>query len=110
MAASDTGASRARALARPAAARGAAVGLHLTNAILQCTMNCSISFGSTLRRRKTEGFDVSKTNKNHLKPEPDKIYEIKRRKCLMCRDSFDSTWPGERICPRCKSSGSWRAA
>ena len=53
---------------------------------------------------------MSKKNKNHLKPEPDKTYEPKVRKCLMCREVFTSTWPGERICSRCKSSGAWRAA
>ncbi|MBJ26903.1 MAG: hypothetical protein CL567_04505 [Alphaproteobacteria bacterium] len=34
--------------------------------------------------------------------------EIKERKCLKCREVFPSQWAGERICKRCKSSGSWR--
>lgn len=34
--------------------------------------------------------------------------EIKERKCLKCREIFPSQWAGERICKRCKSSGSWR--
>jgi len=26
----------------------------------------------------------------------------------MCRDRFESSWPGERICKRCKSTAAWR--
>lgn len=33
---------------------------------------------------------------------------VKERKCLKCREPFPSEWAGERICKRCKSSGSWR--
>lgn len=32
----------------------------------------------------------------------------KTRKCLVCRDDFDSAWSGERICRRCKGRGDWR--
>lgn len=32
----------------------------------------------------------------------------KFRRCLMCRDSFESSWAGERICKRCKSTAAWR--
>jgi hypothetical protein len=32
----------------------------------------------------------------------------KRRACLCCSGAFDSAWAGERICPRCKTSASWR--
>lgn len=35
--------------------------------------------------------------------------EEKTRVCLMCRTSFPSTWAGERICRRCKSSARWRS-
>lgn len=30
------------------------------------------------------------------------------RQCLRCRSSFPSTWVGERICTRCKTSSAWR--
>ena len=32
----------------------------------------------------------------------------KVRSCLLCQDDFVSSWPGERICKRCRSSSSWR--
>ena len=32
------------------------------------------------------------------------------RKCLMCSQSFDSEWSGERVCKRCKSTDSWRTS
>ncbi len=32
----------------------------------------------------------------------------KMRNCLACRRPFESAWAGERICPKCKSSSSWR--
>ena len=53
---------------------------------------------------------VSKSKENNQKPQPDKVYEVKVRKCLMCRDSFESAWPGERVCPKCKQTNLWRAA
>ncbi|MCE2510200.1 MAG: hypothetical protein J4G10_04400 [Alphaproteobacteria bacterium] len=34
--------------------------------------------------------------------------EPKERTCLMCAESFESTWAGERICTRCKSRVGWR--
>jgi len=37
------------------------------------------------------------------KPEPLRTYEAKARRCLMCREPFTSSWPGERVCPRCKT-------
>ncbi|MDX1709915.1 MAG: hypothetical protein R3316_02110 [Rhodovibrionaceae bacterium] len=33
----------------------------------------------------------------------------KTRKCLRCRERFESEWAGERICPRCKSSQAWKS-
>ena len=50
---------------------------------------------------------MSSSEKNS-KPEPDRQYESKARKCLRCRDEFTSAWPGERICRTCKSSSAWR--
>jgi len=32
----------------------------------------------------------------------------KRRSCLCCSGTFESGWAGERICPRCKTSATWR--
>lgn len=45
-----------------------------------------------------------------MKPEPERVYEVKMRNCLRCQDTFESSWPGERVCKRCKSSDSWRNA
>ncbi|MDQ7250826.1 hypothetical protein [Dongia sedimenti] len=36
------------------------------------------------------------------------IARRKPRACLCCAAPFDSAWAGERICPRCKASASWR--
>lgn len=44
------------------------------------------------------------------KPHSFRAYDEKMRNCLMCRDPFMSTWPGERICARCKKSAAWRNA
>jgi hypothetical protein len=41
------------------------------------------------------------------KPKPLHTYEEKPRRCLKCRESFTSSWPGERVCPRCKTSKIW---
>ncbi len=32
----------------------------------------------------------------------------KLRRCLLCGEDFPSTWAGERICRRCRSSNTWR--
>jgi hypothetical protein len=56
-----------------------------------------------------EAIMASSSEKNQ-KPGPDKVYEVKKRKCLMCRDNFKSAWPGERVCQKCKSTNLWRAA
>ncbi len=42
------------------------------------------------------------------KPEPEGSYEAKSRLCLNCRKPFVSTWPGNRVCQRCKSEPNWR--
>ena len=39
---------------------------------------------------------------------PQREYETKTRKCLMCRDEFSSRHPGERICASCKGTAAWR--
>ncbi len=47
-------------------------------------------------------------HKGRLKPKPLRKYEPKRRNCLLCHEPFMSDWPGQRICPRCKSLVEWR--
>ncbi|NIA70756.1 hypothetical protein HBA54_19330 [Pelagibius litoralis] len=42
------------------------------------------------------------------KPEVTHPQDAVIRSCLKCRDHFESTWPGERICKRCKSTAAWR--
>ena len=42
------------------------------------------------------------------KPRSETPPQTKTRNCLMCNDVFLSTWPGERICKRCKSTVVWR--
>ena len=42
------------------------------------------------------------------KPEPLHSYEAKPRLCLKCLKPFVSTWPGNRVCQRCKSQSNWR--
>jgi predicted RNA-binding Zn-ribbon protein involved in translation (DUF1610 family) len=35
--------------------------------------------------------------------------DTKVRNCLSCLNPFSSAWAGERICPRCKNTTSWRS-
>ncbi len=35
--------------------------------------------------------------------------EPRLRLCLKCSTEFESSWAGERICKRCKASGTWRS-
>ena len=46
---------------------------------------------------------------SYKKPVPDGDIDPKVRNCLACRRPFKSAWAGERICPKCKSSRSWRS-
>jgi hypothetical protein len=46
-------------------------------------------------------------SETHKKPESDREHNAKTRKCLMCRQSFSSTWSGERVCPQCKQTQAW---
>ena len=39
---------------------------------------------------------------------PERTYIAETRRCLNCRERFESSWPGERICRRCKARDSWR--
>lgn len=36
--------------------------------------------------------------------------EQKTRKCLLCREPFPSSWAGERVCKKCKSTSTWRSS
>jgi hypothetical protein len=31
-----------------------------------------------------------------------------KRRCLMCKDMFERAWSGERVCKRCRGSGTWK--
>ncbi len=42
------------------------------------------------------------------KPESDRVYVAKARKCLMCSSEFMSSWPGERVCKSCKETAAWK--
>ncbi len=34
---------------------------------------------------------------------------VKERKCLRCREPFQSHWSGERVCTRCKGTTAWKS-
>ncbi len=53
---------------------------------------------------------MSESFLKNRKPKPERVYEAKTRLCLMCRNSFVSEWPGERVCRDCKSRAKWREA
>jgi hypothetical protein len=38
----------------------------------------------------------------------DRIPHRKKRTCLSCNTAFESEWAGERVCPRCKTTATWR--
>ncbi len=42
------------------------------------------------------------------KSTPERTYIAKTRRCLKCRELFESNWAGERICRRYKGRNSWR--
>jgi hypothetical protein len=33
----------------------------------------------------------------------------KFRKCLTCREDFQSEWAGQRVCTKCKKKAKWRS-
>ena len=41
--------------------------------------------------------------------EADSNLEPKARRCLMCSETFESDWAGERVCKRCKATAAWRS-
>lgn len=43
------------------------------------------------------------------KPAPVESPDAKMRICLSCQNPFNSSWAGERICPKCKNSAAWRS-
>jgi hypothetical protein len=42
-------------------------------------------------------------------PEPERVYEPKRRSCLSCGRGFKSEWPGHRVCGTCKRREVWQS-
>ena len=45
----------------------------------------------------------------HSKPAPTPVPGARKaRRCLMCRNPFESEWVGERVCRRCKDTSAWR--
>ncbi len=44
------------------------------------------------------------TGYKHSKPKTERVQVAKTRRGLKCREEFESSWSGERICKRCKSS------
>jgi len=68
------------------------------------------AFCRTPATRSSRKRNVEKTmsdSSQNKKPESDRTYEPKPRKCLMCRKEFHSSWPGERVCKRCKETAAW---
>jgi hypothetical protein len=55
-------------------------------------------------RAKKISADRSKTVS---RPKPERTFEAKRRPCLMCRQEFQSEWPGHRVCGGCKQTEAW---
>jgi hypothetical protein len=43
------------------------------------------------------------------RPDPPAHHVAARRLCFMCRQTFDSSWQGERICPECKNGEGFAA-
>ncbi len=35
-------------------------------------------------------------------------HQEKIRRCLCCGEDFNSSWAGERVCKKCRSSARWR--
>jgi len=53
------------------------------------------------------GGSMASRSEMNKKPVSDKLVP-KRRKCLMCLDDFQSNHIGERVCPDCKGTSTWR--
>lgn len=51
---------------------------------------------------------MSEDAKDRKKPIADHAESPKKRMCLMCSESFQSTHSGERICQSCKGTAAWR--
>lgn len=52
---------------------------------------------------------MQKKNKNQDRPENAPGAQTRTRRCLMCGQSFQSEWAGERVCKKCKSTTAWRS-
>jgi hypothetical protein len=53
--------------------------------------------------------DVVINESSTSRPRSERTLEPKQRNCLMCRKPFESSWHGERVCRKCKSTGEWRS-
>ena len=62
-----------------------------------------------LQRHAPSGEECTDTREECAEAELPQVTSEKMRKCLMCSAPFPSTWAGERICRRCKSSTRWRS-
>ena len=51
---------------------------------------------------------MTESSLKNFEPDSLHVYEPKSRLCLMCRKPFTSSWPGERVCSTCKTTGMWR--
>ena len=51
---------------------------------------------------------VMSSSSANKKPESDRVYVPKARRCLMCSTEFMSSWPGERVCKSCKETAAWK--
>lgn len=40
---------------------------------------------------------------------PKTLETMKVRLCLMCREAFESSWSGDRVCRKCKNTSTWRS-
>ena len=58
--------------------------------------------------KRFEGIIMPSTPANEIPIEEPRVDVPKVRRCLRCETTFHSQWAGERICPRCKSSNTWR--
>ena len=50
------------------------------------------------------------TSRGYSKPKQDHEDQSKQRKCLMCRNEFNSRHIGERVCLSCKDTVAWRGS
>ena len=54
--------------------------------------------------------EIAVTGYKHSEPKTEHVQVAKTRRCLKCREEFESSWSGERICKQCKSNMEHRGA